>query len=412
MTQSANRSLPHRLTDLLEQQPDGALRLLPGVHPFPDLPELEPLALLDRFKTGQAADFARIIGQLDAPGNPLRGLLEGLRSVAAADPGSAFPRALLFDGARLHELFRELHAHVMEHPVWRHPFFLRFAEGAFSRDEFLRFALHYFNQVKNTRQCVALALGRFHGLMPLPYGVLNERVSELVQTVLAQLLADEYGVSSAHPEDFADLRGVLDSVTHMALYRRLFDGLGVPFAAQDVPLLPEVADNVLTQRLVAGDPAFTRLEALASVGLGMEWGVPEFFSLLLRGMVRWAWRAQVPLTREHLSVFIAHVEGDVLHAVAVMLVTSLLVHGEEDVASIKGATNLLMASRHGMMTGLYREVFAAPCPGLADIDLEPRYRVADRRIEAPLRAARREAEAARLAAPGYGARRELPFVFL
>ena len=93
----------------------------------------------------------------------------------------AFAGARLFRPASLNELFLELHDHVMNHPVWRHPFFLRFAEGAFSRDEFLRFGVHYFNQVKNTRQCVALALGRFHSLMPMRYGQLNERVSELTQ---------------------------------------------------------------------------------------------------------------------------------------------------------------------------------------------------------------------------------------
>ncbi len=399
-------------SDLLEVHPDGRLHLQPGVHPMADLAELPPEAVLARFKADQVEEFGRAIGTLEDPENRLWQLFTGLRELAHQEPGNPFAGARLFRPASLNELFLELHDHVMNHPVWRHPFFLRFAEGAFSRDEFLRFGVHYFNQVKNTRQCVALALGRFHSLMPMRYGQLNERVSELTQVVLAQLLADEYGVSNEHPADFAALRGLFDSVTHMVLYRRLFDGLGLPFPEQDVPMLPEVADNVLTQRLVAGHPAFTRLEALASVGLGMEWGVPEFFSLLLRGMVRWAWREQEPLTREHLSVFIAHVEGDVLHAIAVMLVTSLFVEGEADVAAIKGATNMLMASRFAMMTGIHRAVFGEPCATLADLDPPACYRLGDRRIETALREARREAEAARLVAgAGYGERTEMPFLF-
>ena len=43
----------------------------------------------------------------------------------------------------------------------------------------------------------------------------------------------------------------------------------------------------------------------------MEWGVPEFFSLLLGGLVRFASREKLGLTPRHLEVFIAHVRDDV-----------------------------------------------------------------------------------------------------
>ena len=99
----------------------------------------------------------------------------------------------------------------------------------------------------------------------------------------------------------------------------------MPFEEQDVPMLHGVADNALIQRLLAGHPDFDLVESLASVGLGMEWGVPEFFSLLLGGMIRWAWRHDVPLTRRHLWVFIAHVQYDVLHAISVVI-TSYSIH--------------------------------------------------------------------------------------
>jgi len=259
---------------------------------------------------------------------------------------------------------------------------------------------------------VALALGRFSGVMPLPYGVLNERVSELAQIVLAQLLADEYGVGSHAIEDYPDLHGLLNSTTHIVMYRNLFDGLGVPFEQQDVPMLPGVADNVLTQRLLAQHPDFSLVESLASVGLGMEWGVPEFFSLLLGGMIRWAWQNDVTLTQRHLIVFIAHVQYDVLHAISVMLVTSFFNHERNAVDRIKQATNTLMSSRYAMMSDLYRHVFGEDCAGIDGIGLDSRYHLTDRRIAAALIEARRQVAPDRVMdGERYRRGENLPYVF-
>ena len=397
-------------TDLVERLADGRLRLPPEVHPMPDLLELDAEGVLERFRRSQQEDFEQAIAGLDDPANALHRLFADLRQ--AGGPDNPFARTALFREGALRALFLDLHEHVMGHPVWRHPFFVRMFEGRFDRDQLAAFALQYFNQVKNTRQCVALAQGRFSGLMTMPYGVLNERLSELTQVVLAQLIADEYGVGTHAVEDYPSLAGLFGSTTHIVMYRQLFEGLGIPFAGQDVPMLPEVADNVLTQRLVAGDPAFTELEALGSVGLGMEWGVPEFFSLLLGGMARFATEQGVPLTRRHLWVFIAHVQYDVLHAIAVMMVTSLFMTDDSDVEKVKGATNTLMSARYAMMSGLYRHVFGGECPGPEGIGLEPRYRLADRRIETALRRARAGVAGDRVAdGAAYRGRQGTPFVF-
>lgn len=399
-------------SDLVETLADGRSRLPEAVHPMADLLELSAEQVLARFKESQQQDFSAVIKELEDPANPLYRMLHELRDIAARQPGNPFPGNRLFAAGALQDMFLDLHNHVMDHPVWRHPFFVRVFEGRFTQQQLARFALQYFNQIKNTRQCVALSLGRFSGVMASPYGVLNERLSELTQIVLAQLVADEYGVGSHTVEDYPSMGGLFQSTTHIVMYRQLFDGLGIPFEKQDIPMLPEVADNVLTQRLVAGSEAFTPLESLASVGLGMEWGVPEFFSLLLGGMIRFARDHQVPLTQEHLFVFIAHVRYDVLHAIAVMLVTSFYVREARDIEAVKNATNTLMAGRYGMMTGLYHHVFGESCPTLAEIDLDPRYHLRDRRIEDELRRARaRVANGTVEQTAAYRSRQETPYVF-
>lgn len=402
----------HALTDLLQTDEAGRPRLLPHVHHIAELLEMDVEAILTRFKQDQQHDFTDIIGQIDNPDNELHRLFAELRRYTESDPDNRFGETALFQDGELERLFQELHDHVMSHPVWRHPFFVRIFEGRFNREQLARFALQYFNQVKNTRQCVALALGRFSGFQDLPYGFLNERISELSQIVLAQLLADEYGVGSHHIDDYPSLAGLFDSTTHIVMYRQLFEGLDIPFPEQDIAMLQGVADNVLTQRLVAGHPDFSTLEALSSVGLGMEWGVPEFFTLLLGGMVRWGWENQVPLNSRHLHVFIAHVKYDVLHAISVMMVTSFYSRGQQSVHQIKQATNMLMAGRYGMMTDLYQDVFGESCASLDSIGLDARYHLTDRRIEQALIDARGGiAPATVINGEQYRHRRDTPYVF-
>jgi ribosomal protein S18 acetylase RimI-like enzyme len=394
----------------LAHSENGRILVPPSVHPLENLLQLDARGLLDAMRDGQRRDFLEMVADVEAPNSELHRLFVDLRDRAPA--GNPLHDVALFRRGALAGLFMDLHDHVMSHPVWLHPFFVRVFEGRATLDQLRVFAVHYFNQIKNTRQCVAAAIGRFHGLMGLPYGPLNERISEITQISLAQLVADEYGVGSHALADYPPLGHLLLAKTHIAMYRQFFDGLGMAPEAQDAALLPGVADNVLTQRLLAGDKAFSPLEALASVGLGMEWGVPEFFSLLLGGFIRVALREKLDLTPHHLEVFIAHVRYDVLHAVSVMLVTSLHMRGEDDILAVKGACNTLMASRHGMMTELYQKVFGEPCPALADIALEPRYRLRDRRIETALRDARQAIPAeAVLGAEAWRASEKTPFVF-
>jgi len=388
----------------------GRLRLPEAIHPMADLLEMDGEQVLAAFRQSQRVDFLELVGQLERPGSSLYAFFSALREKAARD--NPFHELALFRPGALAEMFVELHDHVLDHPVWRHPFFLRFFKGEFEASQALAFALQYFNQIKNTRQCVALAVGRFHGLMPLPFANLNERVSELTQITLAQLVADEYGVGCHGLEDYPSLDRLLSARTHIGMYRQLFEGLGTPEEAQDRPMLAGVADNVLTQRLLAGDPRFSPLEALASVGLGMEWGVPEFFSLLLGGLIRFSERTGADMTPRHLEVFIAHVRYDVLHAVSVMLATSLHMHQHSDMQAVKAACSTLMAARYAMMSDLYVHVFGEPCADLAAFGLENRHRLNDRRIATLLPEARTAVDPSRLVeGAAYGQRQDLPFLF-
>jgi pyrroloquinoline quinone (PQQ) biosynthesis protein C len=399
-------------SDLLQVNSDGSATLMPGVHPLPNLLSLDAEQLLDEFKQSQLEDFTRVIAELDSIDNPLHRLFGDMRAIADRDPANKFSDLELFRQGALQGMFLELHEHVMSHPVWSHPCFVRIFKGEFDAAQLTGFATSYFNQIKNTRQCVALAQGRFSGFIDLPYGCLNERVSELAQIVLAQLLADEYGVATHSIDSYPDLSSLLNSTTHIVMYRQLFEGLGIPFEEQDLPMLHGVADNVLTQRLLAGHPSFSLVESLASVGLGMEWGVPEFFSLLLGGMIRWAWREDVRLTRHHLIVFIAHVQYDVLHAISVMLATSLFGHEKEALQQIKQATNMLMSSRYNMMSDIYRRLFSESCRDIDTIGLDARYHISDRRIEKALIAARQEVTNRTVVnVSEYKAEQRVPFVF-
>ncbi|MCR6632035.1 MAG: hypothetical protein NVV74_19395 [Magnetospirillum sp.] len=142
-------------------------------------------------------------------------------------------------------------------------------------------------------------------------------------------------------------------------------------------------------------------------------GVPEFFSLLLGGLIRLSEREGLKLTPHDLEVFIAHVRYDVLHAVSVMLVTSLHMTGEGDLAAVKNACNTLMTARFAMMTDMYLAVFGEPCANLAETGLEPCYRLTDNRIAEALRRARAGVSAERVVrGEEYRTRTDVPFVFL
>jgi hypothetical protein len=364
-------------------------------HPLPNLLELSAHEILACCRKSQQLEFMSTLRQVRRGGGDMSSEIPLLRRYLSCYPSERLRQRL--NANVLEQLFLRVHTHVMDHPVWVHPCFVRIAKGDIDKEQLTQFARHYFNQVKNTRQCVALALGRFHTLLDRPDGQLNGPISELTQLVLAGLLADEYGSTGAHgqapaeqsSEQAVDIAQLFSPITHPELFRRFQRALGNTERDYDTPMLHAVADNVLVQRILSSHPAYDELEALASVGLGMEWGVPAFFSMIMAGILKAAPREGIALDGSSMEIWSAHVRQDVEHAIAVMVATGFYVDDAADVGRIENATNVLMAFRYNMMSNVYREVFGSPCADVADIGLDPRYFLHDDRVLAPLAAARR-----------------------
>jgi len=367
-------------------------------HPLPNLCAMSATEILAAYRASQFNDVKGTLARVRRDARDLTQEIGILKRYLAVYPNASFRRRLRTDA--IEQLFRRMHEHVMSHPVWTHPFFVRMAEGDMTLKQLNVFARHYFNQVKNTCQCVALALGRFHTMMDRGDGELGTIVSELTQVVLAGLLSDEYG-TGAHGHGNSHSHGATSSspaldigqlfapITHPGLFRRFLDALGASAGNYDVPMLHGVADNVLVQRILSSDPAYDELEALASVGLGMEWGVPAFFSMIMAGIYKVTRREGIALDMKSMEIWSSHVKQDVEHAIAVMIATSFYVRNEADEARIERATNVLLAYRYDMMSDIYREVFDLTCPKIAQIGLSPRHIPNDRRIK-PLLAVARE----------------------
>jgi hypothetical protein len=352
--------------------------------------------ILAAYRNSQLNDVKETLARVRCDAKDLTQEIGILKRYLAVYPNASFQRRLHTEAVE--QLFRRMHEHVMSHPVWIHPFFVRMAEGDMTLEQLNVFARQYFNQVKNTRQCVALALGRFHSMILRGDGELSTIVSELTQVVLAGLLSDEYGTGAHGPSHSngaapgspaVDIGQLFAPITHPGLFRRFLDALGASASDYDVPMLHGVADNVLVQRILANDPAYDELEALASVGLGMEWGVPAFFSMIMAGIYKVTRREGITLDPKSMEIWSSHVKQDVEHAIAVMIATSFYVRDKTDEARIERATNVLLAYRYDMMSDIYCQVFGPTCPKLAQIGVHPRHIPDDRRIK-PLLALARE----------------------
>ncbi|MFM5917410.1 MAG: hypothetical protein ACKOOL_07745 [Novosphingobium sp.] len=335
-----------------------------------ELMGLQPHEVIGYFERKQADDFFDAIARIsDGKGISIRlvPLFDRL-----TDPADRAEIAERISDNRLQSLFSTMHRHVMSHPVWTHPLLMRIAAGEYDLAQLRRFATLYFGQVKNTRQCVAACLARFDlvGSGRRSQGSLDNAIAELSQLILASLLMDEYGFDHPVPaeaEDAPDVAGCtvrnnLHRETHTELYRSFLDGLSIDRSDQDHPVLRAVAVNVCVQKMVADHRSFSRLEALASVGMGMEWGVPAMFMLVLLGLARGQEGGLFDLRPEHVRIWSAHVEQDVDHGIAMLIASAVNLADTPDIAAMQQATSLLMGSRYAMLSAVYEAVFGEQCP--------------------------------------------------
>lgn len=367
-----------------------------GWHPNLDVLSMSAEQILQFYVDQQQRDLAAALDAICGRNHTLLEAIPSLLARITQEDREAF--GTRFSRAQLDELFHILHAHVMSHPVWQHAIFHRIAKADLTRDQLVTFATQYFNQVKNTRQCVAMALGRFNTLEPsTEFPSASNAIMEATETILAGLLADEYGYGTgairsndAETDAGRFLRQAFGRPTHPALYRRFLTALGIDGGRQDVPALPGVADNIIVQRLVAANPAYTRVDALAAVGLGMEWGVPTFFSMIIVGIYKLNERDQLGLSPHDIEIWTAHVDQDVEHAIAMFIVMALNIKDSSKIEDIKTTVSLVLGFRHAMMDDIYKHVFGYTCE---PIELAPSHCLnveALERIQRLLAAARNE----------------------
>lgn len=354
-----------------------------------ELTELRPHDVIGYFERKQAQDFFSAIERIsDETGVSIRRVPLFDQLIEEADRQEIAAR---FSSTALRSLFSSMHRHILRHPVWTHPLLMRIAAGEYDTMQLRTFATAYFGQVKNTRQCVAACLARFDliGSSMRSRGSLENAISEFSQLILASLLMDEYGLDRELPRPngqsvpvwtCSSIEDNLQGDTHTELYRRFLDGLSVNRSDQDPAVLRAVAVNVCVQKMVAEHRSFSRPEALASVGMGMEWGVPAMFTLIILGLIRGQMSGLFELRPEHVRIWSAHVEQDVEHGISMLLATAANLSDSADIAAMQYATSLLMGSRYAMLSAIYTVVFGEKCPASAASSVEVIDPLSDKRV--------------------------------
>src|SRR5690242_17223004 len=91
-------------------------------HPLPNLLQMSSTQILAAYRDSQLHDFTTALRRLRDGGHELTANIDILARYLRAFPSDNFQRRMQLD--RIEQLFRDMHAHVMAHPVWVHPFFV------------------------------------------------------------------------------------------------------------------------------------------------------------------------------------------------------------------------------------------------------------------------------------------------
>jgi pyrroloquinoline-quinone synthase len=230
------------------------------------------------------------------------------------------------------ERIRESYA---DHPGYQHRFWQWFAQGAFDEAGLRRFALAYYQHVRRFRLYVA--------------GALTIAPSEELQAVLAENLADEYGVP---------LAGRPAAESHPEMFRRFMRSLGLTETdwEGDEPIegirrFQEVHFALFRGGLVS--------ETIGAVVFGMESSTPYRHGMVLRGLDAFGRRTGRVVDA---VFFESHVTGDETHSEELIEVAGPFVEADPD-GVMRGA-RLSFDARRLFLDDLGRQV-GAPVPLLA-----------------------------------------------
>jgi pyrroloquinoline-quinone synthase len=232
------------------------------------------------------------------------------------------------------DVVKEICASYADHPGFRHEFWTWFAEGGFDIVALRRFALAYYQHVRHFRLHIA--------------GALTIAPSEELQTVLAENLADEYGIPLAE-------RPVADS--HPEMFRKFMYSLGLTAADWDnaqpitgIRRFHEIHFALFRGGLVS--------ETLGAVVFGMESSTPYRHSMVIDGINRFCKHSGIVVDA---AFFETHVSGDEEHGAALM--SSALPFIEADPDGVMRGVHLSFDARKVFLDDLACEIIAAPTPG-------------------------------------------------
>lgn len=185
------------------------------------------------------------------------------------------------------EVVKAVEAEYWDHPGFRHEIWDWFAHHELSLEDLQLFAELYYPHVQRFRHYLA--------------GALTVAPSEELQTALAEIMADEYGIHLAGHEP---------EKSHPELFRDFMRSLGITEQEWDSFEPIEGIRRFRAMHFALFTEA-TQVEAIGAVVFGMENSTPHRHSHVVQGIKRYSERSGAVVDD---TFFAAHVEIDEHHS--------------------------------------------------------------------------------------------------
>jgi pyrroloquinoline-quinone synthase len=204
------------------------------------------------------------------------------------------------------DLIQEIQSTYVDHPGYRHTFWEWFASSDLTIESLREFALLYYEHVRRFRLYIA--------------GAITVAPTECLQTVLSEILADEYGVPIVgHPP--AD--------SHPEMFRAFMRSIGLTesdWEGND-PLPGIRYFKAMHFALFHGG---LTPEAIGAVAFGMESSTPHRHGMVLKGLDRFTARTDIPVDS---TFFASHVSIDEVHSAELFSAAMPLFQSDPDGAA-------------------------------------------------------------------------------